>query len=49
MPIIGQKNANSDKTNVYYGTKELLECPILTIFTKKSLLSHKFVKKLYIL
>ena len=35
MPIIGQKNANSDKTNVYYGTKELLGCPILTIFYEK--------------
>ena len=35
MPIIGQKNANSDKTNAYYGTKKSLGCPILTIFHEK--------------
>ena len=35
MPKIGKKNANSDKINVYYGTKELLGCPILTIFYEK--------------
>ena len=46
MPIVGQKNVNTDKTTLFYGPKKSIRCSSFRLFTKKSLLlCPYFVKK----